>query len=145
MRMSTTRRASLLLALLLAAVAVSAPAPVYKERPSLGSAHRALPEALRYDIDSFYRSLPEFIERSERNLRLARTQREIRLSGIEVLKAEFYRHPIELLEYQRRQPPYQSREDQRKIEEALKFYRLQYHEAKQKGILVEPRGMVPLK
>ena len=147
MQTPTAKLPFLLIILFVAVKSEAAPAPVYKERPSLESAHRALPEDLRYMIDSSFDSLPEVIERSERNLRLARTERErqIRLSGIAARKAEFYRHPIELLEYQRKQPPYQNPGDQRKIEEALKFYRLRYHEAKQKSTFVEPPGMAPLK
>ena len=142
------RAAAFYIILLLAAsVAEAAPAPVYKERPSLESAHRALPEDLRYMIDSCFGSMPESIELAKRNLRLARDkkEREIRLSGIAARKAELYRFPIEMLEGVRGRSLYQNRDDQRKIEEALKFYRLRYHEAKRTGILVEPRGMVPLK
>jgi hypothetical protein len=142
------KRSPLLVALLVAApLAWAAPAPVYKERPSLESAHNALPKDLRDEIDHFHRHLPERIARTERNLRLASTQRskELHLAGIAVRKASFYRFPIEMLEGERTRSLYQSREDQRKIGEALKFYRLRYHEAKQKGILVEPRGMVPLR
>ena len=146
--MSAMRLGLFLLSLLLAAPTTeSAPAPVYREPASLETAHRALPERLRYMIDSFHRHLPESIDGWRRDMIRARTEKdkESKRRTMEHWKAEFYRHPIDLLEYQRQQQPYQGREDQQKIATALKYYRLQYHEAKKKGLFTEPPGMQPLK
>lgn len=114
-----------------------APAPVYRERPpSLETAHRALPKALREEIERFQNSIPEIIEGAKQSSKLARTQKEkdAYLAGVENWKRHYYSFPIQHLEYQRQQPDYVSREDQQKIEEALKFYRIQYAEAKKKGL-----------
>ena len=141
MQISTMRRALLPLALLLVALpAISAPAPVYKERPSLETAHRALPKALRDEIELGQSSFPELVERARHSSTLVRTQKEklICLRAAEKWKEAHYTYPIQHLEYQRNQPPYQSREDQQKIETALKFYRIQYAEAKKKGIFKVP-------
>ena len=63
MQMSAMRLTLLLLALLLAAPATeSAPAPVYRERPSPEAAHLALPKALRDEIELGQRSFPELVE-----------------------------------------------------------------------------------
>jgi hypothetical protein len=137
MPMSATRRALLLLALLLAAPAAeSAPAPVYKERPGLESAHRALPKPLRDEIERCQRDLPELIARAEHSSKLARTRKEkdAYLGTVENWKRHYYFFPVQHLEYQRKQPEYQSREDQAAIELALKFYRIQYAEAKKKRL-----------
>lgn len=128
--------------LLVAFPAEAAPAPVYKDRPSLESAHRALPKPLRDQIESAQRGRPELIDAMKRDIRFARTETEKvnRLAQIERWKAQHYCYPIDHLEYQRQQPAYQSRENQQKIEEALKFYRRQYVEAKKKGPIKLPNS-----
>jgi hypothetical protein len=140
MRMPAARPALLLLAILLAATAEAAPAPVYKERPSLESAHRALPKALRDEIEWFQRSNPGRIEGNVQASKRVRTEKEklACLLGAEHHKRAYYAYPVQYLEYQRKQPDYASREDQAAIETALKFYRIQYADAKKRGLFKIP-------
>lgn len=135
------KQTQLILAFLGAAsLAGAAPAPVYKERPSLETAHRALPKALRDEIE---RNVPECLELVESYslcAKRARIQKEkdAYLRTAEKWKAQQYRYPIDHLEYQRKQPEYQSRDDQQKIDVALKYYRLQYEDVKKKGLIEVP-------
>jgi hypothetical protein len=143
-----TLRISLLALACVAATATAfAPAPVYKERPSLESAHRARPKALR---DRIERTQTTFRDRLESYREQARRAGNLEGDARWPLEAEWlkeaqYIYPVYYLASQSRQPIYQNRDDQRKIEEALKLYRLRYYEAKRKGLFGEPRGMAPLK
>jgi hypothetical protein len=131
-----------LLLLALPATTGATPAPVYREPTSLEAAHRALPKPLRDQIEQGQTSFREALKGYRENSRRAGTQEEKArwLLGVERMKEAHYSYPIHYLQAHRKQPEYQNREDNSAIDLALRFYRIQYEDAKKRGLFSLPKS-----
>ena len=118
-------------------VGIAAPAPVYKGWPTLESAHMALPVELRDSIQGPLDALPDHIEETQQ---MANTHPDPKVRAkfalsVEKLKGKRYSHPVEVLEFWRKQGKYRGTEDEAKIKLALKLYRKRFERAQKQGLV----------